>query len=261
MRTGSRTRRLAGVCAVVVAALAAGSIAGAATNPAPLTTSGNWSGYAVSGNGQSFNDVTGSWTQPAVACRDHPSSSSSFWVGLGGFAANATGVEQIGTSADCRDGEPVHYAWFELLPGPAVPIAVHVQPGDKILAEVRVRGTSVNLWLTDVTTGAVYTTTRTLAKPDLSSAEWIAEAPSLCAQRCAALPLASFGATTFTSVSATAGSHTGTISDAHWSASSIQLSPRRAGFAWATPSELSTDGSSFTVTTSTYRRLQHHRHP
>ncbi|HEX7084033.1 MAG TPA: G1 family glutamic endopeptidase [Gaiellaceae bacterium] len=259
MRIGTRTRRLAGVCAATLAALAAGAVAGAASSPTPLTISGNWSGYAVSGNGQSFTDVTGSWTQPKVACRLHPSSSSSFWVGLGGFAADATGVEQIGTSADCRDGMPVHYAWFELLPGPAVPIRVRVSPGDKIVAEVRVRGASVNLWLTDVTTGAVYTSTRTLAQPDLSSAEWIAEAPSLCVRRCRALPLASFGATTFTSLSATAGSHTGTISDARWSASSIQLSPRGAGSAWAMPSELSLDGTSFTVTTAERRR--HHRHP
>jgi hypothetical protein len=248
MTTGLRIRRIAGACAVTLVALATTAAAGTSGSP-PQTTSGNWSGYAVSGHGRTFTDVTGSWTQPAVSCRERPSSSSSFWVGLGGFAPDATGVEQVGTSADCENGHPVYYAWYELAPRPAVVVKLDVAPGDRLAGEVSVTDGAVNVWLIDVTSGAAFATTRPLATPDISSAEWIAEAPSACAKQCRVLPLANFGATTFTATSATSGAHTGTITDAAWSASSIELTTRRAGPVTVTPSHLSTDGSSFTVVT------------
>jgi hypothetical protein len=249
MRTGLRIRRTAGACAVSLIALATTAAAGTSGSP-PQTTSGNWSGYAVSGHEHTFTDVTGSWTQPAVSCRERPSSSSSFWVGLGGFAPDATGVEQVGTSADCENGEAVYYAWYELAPRPAVLVKLDVKPGDRLAGEVSVTGDRVHLWLIDVTSGGAYATTRQLENPDHSSAEWIAEAPSACAAHCRVLPLANFGATTFTSTSATSGAHTGTIGDAAWTASSIELTTRRSGPVSVTPSHLSTDGSSFTVATA-----------
>jgi hypothetical protein len=249
MTTGLRIRRAAGACAVSLVALATAAGAGTSKSP-PSTTSGNWSGYAVSGHGRSFTDVTGSWTQPVVSCRRGASSSSSFWVGLGGFAPNATGVEQIGTSADCLSGEPVYYAWYELAPRPAVVVKLDVAPGDRLAAEVSVAGKAVTVWLIDVTQGGAFALTKEVEEPDLSSAEWIAEAPSACAKQCRVLPLANFGATKFTATSATSGAHTGTITDAAWSASSIELTTRRSDLAGATPSRLSTDGSSFTVATA-----------
>ena len=53
------------------------------------------------------------------------------------------------------------------------------------------------------------------ANPDTSSAEWVAETPSLCATRgyCRTVTLSDFGDVTFTNASATAGGHTGSISD------------------------------------------------
>jgi hypothetical protein len=257
MTTGLRIRRAAGACAVSLVALATAAGAGTSKSP-PSTTSGNWSGYAVSGHSRSFTDVTGSWTQPAVACRHGGSSSSSFWIGLGGFAPTATGVEQIGTSADCESGQPVYYAWYELAPQPAVVVKLDVAPGDRLAAEVSVTGNAVTVWLIDVTQGGAFASTRHVEEPDLSSAEWIAEAPSACASSCRVLPLANFGATKFTATSATSGSHTGTITDAAWSASSIELTTRRSDLAGATPSHLSTDGSSFTVATG-HARTHHHR--
>jgi hypothetical protein len=256
MTSGLRIRRTVGACAVSLIALATTAAAGGSGSP-PQTTSGNWSGYAVSGHGRTFSDVTGSWTQPAVSCREHPSSSSSFWVGLGGFAPDATGVEQVGTSADCESGHPVYYAWYELAPRAAVVVKLDVAPGDRLAGEVSVTGGTVSLWLIDVTSGGAFGTTKQLAHPDISSAEWIAEAPSACAAHCRVLPLANFGATTFTSTSATSGAHTGTIGDAAWTASSIELTTRRAGPVTVTPSHLSTDGSSFTVATG--HAPKHHR--
>jgi hypothetical protein len=94
--------------------------------------------------------------------------------------------------------------------------------------------------------------------PDTSSAEWIAEAPSECdgSGSCQPLPLSDFGTVQFTSASATANGHTGTISDPNWAAQPVVLGSGGASdvsfdagqsSAGAAPSSLSSDGSSFSV--------------
>jgi hypothetical protein len=86
--------------------------------------------------------------------------------------------------------------------------------------------------------------------PDVSSAEWVAEAPSSCtpAGRCTVLPLANFGGLTFVVTKATANGHVGTVSDPAWSATAITLGDTTSGTTDATPTPLSPDGSSFGVT-------------
>jgi hypothetical protein len=123
--------------------------------------------------------------------------------------------------------------------------------------------------LSDESTGASATKTLEMDNPDTSSAEWIAEAPSVCqgsdasSGNCTPLSLADFGSVTFTGASATASGSAGTISSANWTAQAVQLSgssgadsgypgiadlgASAAGSASATPSPLSTDGSSFSV--------------
>lgn len=230
-----------------VGALAAAGIASAAT-------SSNWAGYATAGTGQSFTDVKGSWVVPTVACPPVGATYSSFWVGLGGFASGATGLEQVGTSSDCQGGQPVYSTWYELIPAPSVDAGLAVNAGDTVNAEVSASGTAVTLTLADATTGQTFSTTQTVAAPDLSSAEWIAEAPSQCvgdaSSRCATLPLASFGTVTFAGAATTADGATGTIANPAWTATPIQLVPRAFGSASATAGPLSTDGSSFAVTTA-----------
>lgn len=251
-RIGRATGRAAIVAAAAAVALAAGGQARAATSSTAVSSS-NWSGYAVGVAGQTFSDVKGSWIQPAVSCTATGASYASFWVGLGGFAAGQGGLEQIGTFAGCQDGQPTYDAWYELIPAPSVAIQLTIAPHDRISAEVSVAGTAVTLSLTDLTSGQTFSTTQTVGVPDVSSAEWIAEAPSQCGtavgSTCETLSLASFGTATFTAASATADAHTGTISDLAWTATGIQLVPIVAGSASSTPSVLSPDGSSFTVTT------------
>lgn len=254
MTRSSTSRRALVAAAAAVAALAATSVASAAAGAA-TTTSSNWSGYAVSGTGQTFTDVKATWVQPTVTCPAAASSYSSYWVGLGGFASGATGLEQVGTSADCQNGHVSTYSWYELIPAPSVNTRLAVDAGDTVTGEVQVVGTTVTLSLADATTGQSFTTTQTVASPDLSSAEWIAEAPSQCSggrtSRCTTLPLAPFGTATFTAASATsAAGVTGTILNAAWTASAVQLVPRTLGSASATPGALSADGSSFSVTTT-----------
>ena len=207
--------------------------------------SSNWAGYAVSGS--TFTDVKGTWVQPTVTCPTVGSTHAAFWVGLGGFntGADTGGLEQTGTEADCEDGQVSYDAWYEILPDASVTVPVDVSAGDTISAEVSVNGTDATLTVTDVTTNQTFTTTATPAVLDTSSAEWIAEAPSRCfGNHCFPLQLANFGTVQFSGSSTTANDHVGTISDASWSATSIELGGDAGA---AVPAALSPDGSGFAV--------------
>jgi len=240
----------------VLLALSAGSLIPAAPAVAAHTirnatsTSSNWAGYVASATGVSFSDVKGTWVQPSVTCTTG-ATYSSFWVGLGGYATASQALEQIGTSADCSTrGRPTYYAWYELVPSPPVRVALTVAPGNTLTGEVAVNGTAVTLTLTDVTTGKTFTTTQTVAAPDISSAEWIAEAPSACdaRSRCQVLPLANFGTVAFSTASAVANGAPGALTGTAWATDAIQLASR-TGLS-ATPSAVGADGASFTVATS-----------
>ena len=208
--------------------------------------SSNWAGYAVSGS--TFTDVKGTWVQPAVTCPTVGSTHAAFWVGLGGFTGGVDtggGLEQTGTEADCEDGQASYDAWYEILPDASVTVPVDVSAGDTISAEVSVDGTDATLTVTDATTNQTFTTTATPAVLDTSSAEWIAEAPSSCfGTHCFPLQLANFGTVQFSGSSTTANDHVGTISDASWSATSIELGGKTGS---AVPAALSPDGSGFAV--------------
>jgi Peptidase A4 family len=60
---------------------------------------------------------------------------------------------------------------------------------------------------------------------DASSAEWIVEAPSACAnaRTCAILPLADFSQVAFTGATAEVGSHSGPVNDGAWVAVALEL--------------------------------------
>jgi hypothetical protein len=91
--------------------------------------------------------------------------------------------------------------------------------------------------------------------PELSSAEWVAEAPSACTNdgRCHELPLANFGSVTFSKIATIANAHPGTITDTAWQSALIRLVPDAqlgqvvSSTAGATPAAASADGRSFTV--------------
>jgi hypothetical protein len=109
------------------------------------------------------------------------------------------------------------------------------------------------------------TKTLHMSDPNTSSAEWIAEAPSASTRfGTQVLPLADFGKVTFSSATATADGHTGSISDSAWSAERVDLvsseggyggggpGPRFASYATgeATTSSLRQSGSAFSVACS-----------
>jgi hypothetical protein len=259
------------VLAPLAAAIAAGATALGAT-AAPTVVSSNWAGYVVTGTdattgvAQSFKSVSGTWTQPAANCTTTSgSAASAFWVGLGGNSETSQSLEQAGTEVDCQaNGTAVYSAWYELVPSPSVKVSLKVGAGDKMFGSVKVNGSKVTVVLKNLTRKSSFTKTLTMASPDLSSAEWIAEAPSACTSsgRCQTVPLTNFGTVSFAGAQATtAGGHTGTISDSLWSATAIQLQSQAGNpfnrFASqvtatkAVPSALSSGGSAFSVAWST----------
>lgn len=215
-----------------------------------VSDSTNWSGYAVTGS--SFTSAKGSWIVPTVNCSATPSTYAAFWVGIDGWTSNT--VEQTGTDSDCSGSSPSYYAWYEFYPkGSYLISSVPVSPGNKISADVVYNGSEFTITITNETTGATFSKSAKVNSAKRSSAEWIAEAPC-CGSAGSILPLSDFGTVDFgqdytdvTSTNyATDSTITGPISDFGTGVNeSIMVSSK--GVTEATPSALSTDGSSFTV--------------
>jgi len=235
-------RVLAAALALAVAAVAAveafsASPSGGAAQRryavrAATETSSNWAGYsAVTPDGattSTFTSATGTWKQPTASCSlESAGSASAVWVGLGGYDLNAPALEQIGTDADCdNSGKPVYYAWYELVPAPPVNLKFAIRPGDTITASVNYAGGVVWLQLKNRTSGVVFNKKVPAASPDLTSADWIVEAPSSCSRfSCRPVPLANFGKVTISRIAAIADGHPGTLADPAWKAVPIQLVP------------------------------------
>jgi hypothetical protein len=224
-RRPARMRRALGAALAAVATLAVlPSLAHANT-----VKSDNWSGYAIHRTGVSFRHVTGSWTQPAGSCSSETSSYSAFWVGLGGYSSGSDALEQIGTELDCSaTGTEKMSAWYELVPKASRTVALTISAGDKITASVTVVGTKVTLTLDDVTTGKSFTHVSVDKDIDVTSAEWITEAPSECegstTSDCTTLPLADFGTVDFTGARAvTSTGATASIVSSRWTTTKLVL--------------------------------------
>jgi hypothetical protein len=263
VRRALTTLSVAVAGAAVVAAAIAAPTAG-------IDVSSNWSGYAITGVGStattasttmSFTDVTGTWTQPAAACTPGQGTSAAIWVGLGGYTVGSNSLEQVGTSADCSSsGKATYYAWYELVPAASVTLKLKILPGDRITATVLVKGTDVTVQVKNRTRHTEFTRHLQMASPDLTSAEWIAEAPSECTVTgfCRTVPLTNFGSITFSKIAALGNGQGGTLTGPGWEATPIQLVPRARRFfgdvnasatstAGASPANLAPDGSAFTV--------------
>jgi hypothetical protein len=267
---------VAAVTALVASSFASGTAtpaaptfagrAGLATTPA---VSSNWSGYvatAPDGGTTEFTDVTATWAQPQVTCTIGRSDSVAFWVGLGGNDPASTALEQLGTEADCNGSSttPVYSTWWEIVPAAAVKIPIKIRAGDRINAAVLVKGQTVTMSLKNLTRKTRFSKTQTVTQSlDLSSAEWIVEAPSLCTSngRCRTVPLTQFLPVTFTGAAAIGNGHPGVISDPAWTAAPVELITGGGGDrgfffgndalgpgVGATPGDLSSDGRSFSVT-------------
>jgi hypothetical protein len=154
----------------------------------------NFSGYQRAGGPLGFKKVSGTWGVPSVSASS-TDTASSIWVGIGGGCPNppaCTLVEptliQAGTEQDSTGGQPTYFAWWEALPGPAIPASgemlssqtFDVLPGDRITVEVD--GTNLVVWtirIVDVRGGTTHWTFDTTV-PYLAAGttvEWIVESP------------------------------------------------------------------------------------
>jgi hypothetical protein len=239
------------------------ALAGPSCALADTSQSANWAGYAVHRSGVSFKRVLGTWRQPEAACAAGQPTYASVWVGLGGYSTSSEALEQIGSEVDCNaSGHVVSSAWYELVPAASESIKMTVRPGDELSASVSMTGHEADLQLRDLTRDETFSKRLRATIVDVSSAEWIVEAPSECSgpSSCQTLPLADFGSATFTKASAvTTTGHSGAISSSHWGMTRIVLAPGGRYFigqdggtslASASPSSLGVAGSSFTVTYS-----------
>jgi hypothetical protein len=213
----------------MVAIGGAAAAAGTPTAETSTAVSSNWAGYVAQPGqaaGARFASVSGSWTVPSVICVRGHASYSAVWVGLGGYQETASSLEQVGVDADCsHGGHPSYTSWYELLPAAPISLKLGIHPGDQIAASVTAKGHRVTLRLRNLTSSKRFNTSRRVRRIDLSSAEWIVEAPSECtsSEACSTLALSNFGDVLFTNASATARGHTGAISDPLWSATALEL--------------------------------------
>jgi len=230
------------------------------------TMSTNWAGYAVTAPSApgvpatSFTDVTGTWVQPRVKCVAGEVGAAAFWVGLGGWDQSSQALEQIGTEADCdRQGQVSYSAWYEIVPAGPVTLKLTIHAGDRVNGAVVASGSQVVFSLKNLTRHTRFSKRVTPSSPlDVGSAEWIAEAPSLCRSRghCTVVPLTNFGRMSFSNAAAIGNGHPGTISDTTWSPTQVVLAPdpgAQSAFGLianthgAIPSATSADGRSFSV--------------
>jgi hypothetical protein len=170
-----------------------GEVEGPAFANAEAAISGNWAGYAATGQQGSFTSVSAAWTQPAAACSG-TEEFAAFWVGLDGDGTQT--VEQTGTEADCDGGTTTYQGWYEVFPAAPVFYSNPVQPGDAMSASVVSDGNDLfTLTLSDKTGDWTQTIQQSSPDAELGSAEIIAEAPS---DGESVLPLADFGTVDFT---------------------------------------------------------------
>jgi len=225
----------AGLSGILPVAAAAN---GPETSNININSSYNWAGY-ISNNG-TYTAVSGSWIVPQVNAAGN-SSGDVTWVGIGGI--NAHDLIQAGTQAVTdRTGNIDYRAWYELLPGTSVLVAVDIKPGDAVTVTI-VKQPDDNNWMITLKNDS---NNQTFSKTvnfvsSLSSAEWIEEMPL---SNIGWLPLDDFNQIQFTNGWTIKDGVKVNIADS--GARTITMN-NRVGDALATPSLLGDDGISFTV--------------
>ena len=188
----------------------AGVQAASGSRSVPVTHSVNWSGYAATRSGRTFRSVQATFLVPYLNCAVSPSTYSAHWVGFDGFFGKADSVEQTGIEADCigRAGSsPMYRAWYEMYPKPESVSSIRVSPGDSVTVSVSYGSAHKNfrLSVTDHANGHHFAVARTCAAKSCprNSAQVISEAPAN--GRGELLPLADYGAVSFTNIAITDG--------------------------------------------------------
>jgi len=169
--------------AVVAAASPGANATHHAKRPAPKPSiqsglSTNWAGPTVTGG--TYSRVSTTFVVPRATCTSHYTDSS-FWAGIDGAGSSPT-VEQAGIRVTCDSKTAQYVAWTEEYPAPESDIDASqfsVAPGDTVKVIVSANSGTDTYTLTDVTSGATYTTSAAAPQGAADdSAECVAEAPT-----------------------------------------------------------------------------------
>lgn len=174
-----------------------GYLYGPAHRATSAAAESSWAGYIATGAAP-YKTVTADWIEPEATCSPSENSAAAFWVGLDGYlnAGGSNTVEQVGSTVGCIDGTPVHNAFVEFFPNPPIPIIAPISENDSFTGTSTWNGgDSYTETITDTTEGWTKTITGTQPGATNTTAEVIAEAPTVNSQ----LPLTNFGAVPFTS--------------------------------------------------------------
>jgi hypothetical protein len=186
-------------------------------HPRGTVFSGNWAGYVATGD--TFKNVSATYSVPSVNCKKTTNAFAYQWVGLDGYADST--VEQDGVAGYCVKGAPTYFAWSEMYPA-GVNIQFFLNPGDAVRSSVAYNTTSkvFTLALTDVTSGQSFSQTAKCAKTCArSSAEVITEGYPVGSYN----GTADYGIENFenTAMTDTAGITSGFTPSSHWTATRI----------------------------------------
>ncbi len=115
-----------------------------------------------------------------------------------------------------------------------------MRPGDALTASVTVIARHATLRLRNLTTGRRYSSTRRLSSVDVSTADWIVEAPSECdgGGSCHTLALTNFGTVALTAATATVAGRTSALGA--WPSTELVLRQDATGGAGAAASSAGT---------------------
>ena len=236
--------------------------------PVSLAVSTRWSGYVVTGAAVAYTSITGTWVEPPASCPSAGTAStlSAVWVGLGGYRTGSNILAQIGTDANCSAaGKPAYFAWFELLPDVAHTIDGTVYAGDTITSTVAMlKANLVELRVENRTRHWTVTRKISWGLHDISTAEWIVEAPYSCVRfKCQRASLTNFGSLSIYDIGVVGNGLRGTLASPDWTSTPLRLVPcveeppgvpapkRQAGsasvWAGATPGGFSPDGRRFRI--------------
>ena len=154
--------------------------------------SSNWAGYVAQGG--PYTEVSGVFNvasllapQPTV-CQSYITGtnasqcSASEWIGIDGYSQSSTSIIQTGIVLSPIPGSNNYTinAWWETYPNPSVFISsLTVSPNDVINASIaQISPGNWSISLDDVTSGQTYSIAVSYTG-QLSSAEWIVEAPDI----------------------------------------------------------------------------------
>jgi hypothetical protein len=214
-------------------------------------------GYGAIGPNDSVTNVTGSWIQPKVTCQ-HDSSTiyaAGFSVGIDGF--NGKDEEIVGTAGGCEYDVTEYLAFYAFIPTTSEnAFNIKITPGDKIYASVSYSSSTGNFtaYIKDLTAKESASATGPVSGAQRYAVQaGVISAPNTSGKCC--LPLIEFAKASFgmdhTHLSATCYA---TISGTTLPIGSFNevvklvMTNVKGTKIRATPSALSRDNSSFTVT-------------